>query len=846
MPLMPMINKVPMPWLVKYFLPFVVFCASFTADAQGLLFNSNDSLLTKRTSLHVFGNDLPTFNGNLSISFFLSLWDNAHLGYILDVAEKDNSYSLSYLYQNGSGFLNFNIDRKSNKIKIPLDSAFLKKGKWIPVRLDLDLTGDKAVLYVDGKRYQAASLGLEDNVKYNLVFGKNQYYTEVPDMAIKNLCVKNQNSAYVVPLDEWRGNQVHDQYGNVIGTVENPVWLINKSYFWKPVYQQSFSAVAGINYDPLAQQLFIFSSDSLITLDPQSANATAKAYASKLPVPMVLGKSIFNTRENKCYIYELFDIPQGKPSIASLDMQSLKWKVTGKATLPAQRHHHNMFYNLQQDSIYLFGGYGAYSYYNKFIKYDPGQDKWKEVKFKGDNIMPRFFAAIGKSDRPDEIFLFGGYGNESGNQVVGGRQLYDFYRINLKTHIIKKCWTLRPPSGQVFVPANNLVLSADKKYFYALCYPHELAHTSLKLYRFSITDGSFEVVSAPIPVISERIESDINLFFDHKTNKFFCSVQEFKDRARSTIKLYSLLAPPVSRAVYLSSFTPVQPSHHLFIWMLVIAVALIGCMVIYFYRFRLRAARKKEPVNDLYPQIAKNECKKQNAVYLLGEFAVYDKKGMDATHLFSPKIKQLFLFILLKSRDNGGVASKKISSVLWPDKTPSQSKNIKGVTFNHLRNIISSLDGIELVFNNDCYFFEFGEQLFCDYFFALDLFERQSYAQQLTEDCLEVISRGQLLAAMPDLWLDEYKERYDERLTLSLQPMLAAYYEEGNLNLLNRLARLILEIDPFNDLALKYQLKVLRKLKGIEHSRKIYHQFATEYEKSFGSSYPTGFEKLIR
>jgi two-component SAPR family response regulator len=846
---MPIVKNTLLPGLFKYIWSIAMFCCCLQSNAQGLLFNSNDSLVTRRTSLHVFGNDLPEFHGHLSVSFYLSLWDNANLGYILNIAEKDNSYSLSYLYLNGTGFLNFNIDRKSNKIKIPLDPSMLKKGRWTPVMLDLDLVNDRAALFVDGKRYRADQLGLKDGMQCSLVFGKNQYYTEVPNMAVKDIRVSDLDKSHVLPLDEWKGNAVHDKDGNIIGSVENPVWLINKSYFWKPVYRRSFSAVAGINFDPLKQNLFIFSKDSLITFDPESERTAAVPYSNKLPVPMVLGKSIFNTREDKCYIYELFDIPKGKASIASLDMHNLKWEAMGKTILPQQRHHHNMFYNLSQDSIYLFGGYGGYRYYDKFIKYNAGKDIWEEVPFKGDKIIPRFFAASGPSDNPDEVLIFGGYGNESGSQIVGGRQLYDLYRINLRTHTIKKCWTLHPPASEVFVPANNLVLSPDKKYFYVLCYPHEIAHTALKLYKFSVADGSYEVVSAPIPVVSEKIESDINLFFDHRTNKFICSIQEFTDRARSTIKLYSLLAPPVSNVVYLSSLGPAPVSHPalIYVWIALTAAVIAGGVIIY-----KRRRRRPEPVvmssiETVAAEPGKDERKKPNTIFLLGEFKVFDKHGMDVTHLFSPKIKQLFLLILLKSHDNGGVTSKKISSLLWPDKDAAKTKNIKGVTFNHLRNIISSLEGIELVFRDDHYQFKVSEQIFCDYFLVSDLVRNQISADEREVfNHFDILSRGRLLADMSDKWLDEYKDRYDERLIGVLQPMLATYYQAGDIIQVAELARLILEIDPFNDVALKYQLKGLRKLKGIEHSRKLYDHFTSEYERSFGASYPTGFEKLIQ
>ena len=408
----------------KIVLPFLLCFHVLNARAQGLLFKSNDSLLTQRTSLSVFGSDAPVFHDHFFVNFDLSLWDNSNLGYVFDLSDKDNSYSLSYLYTNNAGSLNFNIDCKSNKIKIPLPDSLLKKKKWIKVKIDFDLKGDKVIIQIDSLTWYADKLGFKDRMPASLVFGKNQYYTEVPNMAIKDLEVGNGRKGYSFPLNEWGGNSIHDSNGDVTGFVENPVWMINESYFWKPVYWQSFKDVAGLNFHTRDQRLFIFTKDSLITYDPASRYTFRRAYGNKLPVPMVLGKSIFNARENKCTIYELFDIPGGMPSVASLNMDpnNLKWTTIGRTGLPHQLHHHNIFYDPGQDKFCLFGGYGSYSYHNAFLQYNDTLDKWENVVFKGDTITPRFFAAVGPSDKKEELFLFGGYGNESGNQVVGGRQ----------------------------------------------------------------------------------------------------------------------------------------------------------------------------------------------------------------------------------------------------------------------------------------------------------------------------------------------------------------------------------------------------------------------------------------
>ena len=99
---------------------------------------------------------------------------------------------------------------------------------------------------------------------------------------------------------------------------------------------------------------------------------------------------------------------------------------------------------------------------------------------------------------------------------------------------------------------------------------------------------------------------------------------------------------------------------------------------------------------------------------------------------------------------------------------------------------------------------------------------------------------------MSDQWLDDFKNHYDEQLVGMIQPMLIKYYDSGDMRLVPDLAKLILDTDPFNDAALKYQLKGIRKQKGIEQARKVYDQFIAEYKRSFGSDYQTSFEKLIQ
>lgn len=833
----------------KIVLLFIVLFSAAKSYAQGLQFGSNDSLMSKRTSYQVFKDEVPTFHNKLQIAFDLSLWDNQHLGYILNLTDnKGNSYSLSSIYNQGS-FLNFNIDSRSNKLNIPLADSLLKRRKWMKVIVDFDLKGDRIGVAINGKWYSATGLGFDGKINAKITFGKNEHYSDVPNMAIKNLEISSDDDKYSFPLNEWAGNDVYNNDGDVVGYVDNPAWLINESYFWKQRYTQTFNEVAGINFNQRTEQFFIFKSDSLFYYDVEYNRGWANPFKKRLDVPLHLGKSIVNVKENKCYLYEVLRAPQPAPSITAFNLDSLTWDFYGKANITEQRHHHNIFYDKDFNNLYLFGGYGSFKYYKDFFKYDKTTDNWLLQNFTGDVINPRFFSAASAADSNNDVYIFGGYGNQSGNQVVGGMHYYDLYRVNLTTHTIKKLWEIKP-TEEAFVPANNLIISKDKEYFYALCYPHERPKTAMRLYKFSIKDGSYEIVSGTIPVVSERIETDHNLFYNTKQDVFYCTTQEFVSPSQSVIKIFALTAPPVSEQDYLAAHQPRQKTFTLY-RVLGGASALLFLSGIVIFFLKRRRADDEVPAPEIVNEevtVAEPEEKeagnKANAVYLLGEFTVFDKNARDITYLFSPKIKQLFILILLNSRDKNGVISKRISTILWPDKDVAKTKNIRGVTINHLRNILSDIEGLELTFLNDTYSFVIADDFYCDYFIVRDSLKQVGNSEQPLFNHLDLVARGGLLQHIPEIWLDDFKQEYEEVLMPVILPVIKKVYDTPDYKKALEISRIVLNIDPFNDTAIKFKIKALRRTRGIEHARKVYDEFAAEYEKSLGEEYHVPFEKI--
>ena len=97
--------------------------------------------------------------------------------------------------------------------------------------------------------------------------GPSKFSEEIPSFAIRNLVISDMNQQINFPLNESSGILVHDKQGKIRGKAINPIWLINKSYYWNLLHSQASESTAGYNYDFNSGNFVYFNSDSLYTLD---------------------------------------------------------------------------------------------------------------------------------------------------------------------------------------------------------------------------------------------------------------------------------------------------------------------------------------------------------------------------------------------------------------------------------------------------------------------------------------------------------------------------------------------------------------------------------------------------
>ncbi|WP_347073421.1 Kelch repeat-containing protein [Bacteroides thetaiotaomicron] len=831
------------------------------AYSQGLLFQANDKEIKERTSLQIFQEgEIPCFTKNFQLSFELSIRDFDTFGYVFLLKEDQGKtkYSFTYTYLDGeNSTFKFNTDGKENHYSLNLRNDALAY-QWIPVSFAFDLQQDVLTIRIGDNEKKITSLGLKDTFCPHLFFGRYDYILDMPTFAIRNLKLEGDRShSYTFPLNENEGEEVHTSTGKVLGTVVNPVWLINGSYHWEKLFEYSFQTPSGITFEPDSQRLIIFSQDSLLTYNLLKRQPQKYSYSNKLPVKLQLATHFMNTTDGKLYVYELNNLPLGDATVAALDLNNQEWKQTGVAALPVQLHHHDGFWDETTGKYLVFGGFGNKRFNNTFLEYDIEGDRWDTLSYSGDRIIPRYFSGMAVNKNREHIYVFGGMGNESGEQSVGRNYLHDLYLLDRKQQSVRRLW--QNASDHRLVVARDMILTPDEKYIYALCYPEYLSDTYLQLYRLTVDDGTMKALGDSIPMRSEEIMTNANLYYNSLTHEYYCTTTEFDKKGHTVIRTYVLSAPPVSLDE-IRSYGSRSSLEIRWLWIMAgIGVLLLAGGVLFVRKKRGKQRNAvlesssvlmsppvgREPDKSVQGKetLAKEDFEsslvRPNAVYLFGPFTVIDRNGRDITHLFSSRLRQVFIYILLHSTHNG-VLSASLNEVFWPDKPDDKVKNLKGVTINQIRKNLAELDGVELVHDKGYFRLVFTD-CYCDYF----RFRTLKNAEEVENELGILLMRGKFLDGMDAGMMDHFKQKVEEFLSSFLPLEIERLYQRHKYDAVIRFCNVLFRVDPVNELALAYGMHALNHTGSSQEAILQYSLFVREYRQMMNEEYSTSYAELM-
>ena len=237
-----------------------------------------------------------------------------------------------------------------------------------------------------------------------------------------------------------------------------------------------------------------------------------------------------------------------------------------------------------------------------------------------------------------------------------------------------------------------------------------------------------------------------------------------------------------------------------------------------------------------------------NSIQLFGNFKAFDKEINDITILFTPKVKELFLYILIYSIKNGsGVNVEDVEEHLWPGIDPDKVANNRAVTLNKLRKILNKINGIEIVVQNKTIYAVTEPQFFCDYSEAYQLCQ---LTREMTRMELEafffLVKKGRFLKETTWLWLDEMRGLTGSLVIDNLLKLASFFKKEKKMEEIDAIARRILDYDDLNEEATFLQIWSLQQTNNLHLAKFNFATFCTKYRENLNEEYPMNFDEFIQ
>jgi len=803
------------------------------ASAQGLKFHGTEVDIDDRTSLELFPKRYPVFQDCLSISFNVYSTPVSRFGYVFRLYDRNNPgkvWNLSLDTRGDKSAMLLNEEGEKNIIRAEFPDRASLDYIWTPVRIVFDLSGMQVSMKVGGFCDSVSYAFPEKKFSPALVFGRCDNVADVPSFAISDLIISDFRRTFSIPLDEYAGEQVHDGEGVKIGAVANPQWINCDASEWKLICTMASSSPAGVFYDRQTKRVCLYNADSLRYYSFRSNKERERSTVNSCPVHLLQGTNFMIGR--KLYAYETYDWQKGNvgDAIAFLDLDKYYWESVSRSRLPSIMRHHAMFM-IDGKVPAIFGGANDQSYSSDISVLDDNFN-WS-CKWMGRNlpVSPRCFASAGTDESGRFAYLFGGIGNESGEQGVGKKYYYDLYKLDTYTGGMVKLWS-RDTERDDFVPGRNLIV--DNGNIYVLSYPEYRSKTDIQLLRLNIDDGSCCRLADRLRGTNDNPYNYVSLYLDKGIGRFIATVVEMDEDLCPTVRVYSLLYPA-------SPFIADKGNKLMVILLIALFSSILILISVWYISKRSRGRKMAEIsyANSLVDPKKKkyHQDVRANAIFLFGSFVITDREGNDIASQLTIQQKNILILLLLHGEK--GLPSERIGNLIWPDKESERAKNCRCVAINSLRKSLAQTQGCGIGFRNGRYFMDLTDECYCD-IYRLEALQIKGTCQE----ALDILSRGQFMKELNDPLFDSFKEKVSDMALTFLSDAMTSMSTNNNYQAVIEIANMIFNYDPLDEDALHSQIRALLSIHRREDAIVRYAAFCNEYTKTNGVEYPFTFDKI--
>ena len=847
---------------MKYFIFFIALGLfphiRARGQSYGLTFNSHENVLEKRTSLDISPDDSICFTKNFDLGFDINYLPNhkTYFGYILRIISNgDHNIDLIY-HQKSHTFKVINGEIFSN-VSFQIDSPRLYR-EWNRINLKFNLENQTIEFEVNGNKIGTCNTPLNFRC-FKFLWGANDYLKyktrDIPPMQLKDIKIyENGTMKYYWPLNEVSGDTEYDGVSKQVARVKNPTWLKPKYQKWELLNSFTFNGYGAVAFDPNTDKIFITGSDSLAIFPISEEHGTVQWIPNSHENFRLGHQAIFDTASNK--LYDLF-IDQKK--VVAYDFNKHQWEHDFESGKITEFWHANKFISSFDSSLYIVGGYGQLRYKNLVQRYSFKTKNWDTISTAGDYSPPRYLAALGKDPKNGFVYIIGGYGSQTGDQMLDPRNFYDMFRFSVKDHSFKKLYALRSAKSQ-FTFVNSLVIDPKTNDYYGMIFPNDSSSSNLQLIKGSLTDSSFQILANSIPFTFHDIESFADLYYSPISNKLIVVVLNYSkidDPVKNTtVRIFSLNYIPEPNEI--PGEKPDTGMRRNIFLIAGLAVVLAGAII--FVRRKKQkitvdAERNSVPVHA--PELVgvagmpffQNHTERDihSSIFLFGQFQVFDKEGHDITGLFTPLLKELFLIVCINTiRQGRGISSEMLNEKLWHDKSEKDAKNNRSVNIAKLKVILERIGNC--VINKESGFWQFqitDDQICIDFRKYTNIIQQVNARTDYIHPLVDIIRRGAFLHQTEYDWLDNIKSE----ISNSTIDLCLNYIKTQGISkepeFIIEITNCIFYFDHLNEDALIYQCKALIAMKRFTLASNIYLKFAKEYKEIYGAEFTKSFHEAI-
>ena len=236
-------------------------------------------------------------------------------------------------------------------------------------------------------------------------------------------------------------------------------------------------------------------------------------------------------------------------------------------------------------------------------------------------------------------------------------------------------------------------------------------------------------------------------------------------------------------------------------------------------------------------RVSRPELPRNDRISMFGTFTAISARGFDASHLFTPKLRAIFIYLLMGTWRKGGISSSELSAVFWPDKDPDKIKNLRNVTIAKLRKVLADFSNLEIIHENGKFTVRCGEECYVDVdrlFILTDNLSKEPSEGEDLDEFEAIIMRGNFLDGVRGGELDEYRSMVESFTLDFMHRAMARGLANGHWDDVIRFCHIALFADPFDEEAMRQGVKAYES-KGCKVSaRKLYDSFMDFYRRCYG------------